>query len=107
MGVCKQCLRRLPILEIFSPTAHVVLLMLDALAKEGVSVIRGRNSNRRTTGEDNPWGEHNAILQFLDVPDAGPSLSTLARTDEGGSASVLANQRRSDWFLNLLYSCVT
>ena len=55
----------------------------DALAKEGVSVVRGRGGNRRTAGDDNPWGEHNAILQLFDDSDAGPSLSTLARADEG------------------------
>ena len=60
----------------------------DALAKEGVDVIRGRSSNRRTTGEDNPWGEHNAILQLFDGSDAGPSLSTLARADEGMKTSL-------------------
>lgn len=54
----------------------------DELAKEGVSVARGRGG-RRPTNEESSWNEHSALLQLFEEEAAGPSLSTLTRADDG------------------------
>nr|CAB3265624.1 E3 ubiquitin-protein ligase RNF123 [Phallusia mammillata] len=61
--------------------SHLLNEHKDELAKEGVSVARGRGG-RRPTNEDSPWNEHSAILQLFEDEAAGPSLSTLTRADD-------------------------
>ncbi|XP_078485178.1 E3 ubiquitin-protein ligase RNF123 [Ciona intestinalis] len=61
--------------------SHLFQEHKDELAKEGVSVVRGRGS-RRSTNDEAAWSEHSSILQLFHDEAASSSLPTFARADD-------------------------